>query len=263
MLPGAKDFLEAVPNKSLGLAFEPEEFVVEVKRRLLGSVYNQEHYCPCCDGVCDVKGRHSQLCAGAGDRNLRHYSARNLVGRFASAGGFNPELEKPGLLPPGPDNLGPNSRRPADVYIPSWSQDAPAALDLAISSPQRQAALAQDFREVGQAAAAYEDVKRSHLNTAQSCAAQGLTFVPLVAEPSGGWGPSGVTALRRLARAVELRTGEHRAAVGARFFQQLSVAVRRASARAILRRAGAEEMGVPDSIAAAWAALVEDVDEDI
>eukprot|EP00973_Karenia_brevis_P066196 9200616-Karenia_brevis.AAC.1 len=27
MLPGAKDFLEAAPNSSLGLAFEPEEFV--------------------------------------------------------------------------------------------------------------------------------------------------------------------------------------------------------------------------------------------
>ncbi|CAK0888644.1 unnamed protein product [Prorocentrum cordatum] len=52
-LPVASGFLEAPPNENLGLLFEPEELVTEVKRRLLVPVYESEHYCPCCDGVCD------------------------------------------------------------------------------------------------------------------------------------------------------------------------------------------------------------------
>ena len=250
MLPGAQDFLEAVPNKSLGLAFEPEEFVVELKRRLLAPVYASDHFCPCCDGICDSKGRHPGLCSGKGDRVLRHNNARNLVGRFAASGGFSRELEKPGLLPPGPNDVSPSLRRPADVYVPSWSHGAPAAFDFAVSSAQRQNALAQAFRVVG-AAPAYEETKKSHLDTAAVCAAQGLTFVPLVAEPSGGWGPTGVTTLKRLARAVDLKTGEPAGSARVRIFQQLSVALRRASARAILRRQADETSVEPPCLASA------------
>ena len=127
----------------------------------------------------------------------------------------------------------------------------PAAFDFAVSSPQRQWALAQAFRVAGQAAAAYEQTKKAHLDTAAVCAFQGLTFVPLVAEPSGGWGPTGVTTLRRMARAVELRTGEPAGSANVRILQQLSVALRRASARAILRRSVDESAAEPASVAAA------------
>jgi len=149
-------------------------------------------------------------------------------------------------------NREPNfGRRPADFFIPSWSHGAPAAFDLAVSSPQRQAALARNFREVGAAAALYEDTKRTHLNTADTCASQGLTFVPLVAEPSGGWGPTGAKTLRRLAKAVELRTGAPAGSVRAQLFQQLAVSIRRSSARAILRRATDDETLEQSSLQAA------------
>ena len=66
-----KEFSEAVPNKCLGLAFEPKEFVVELKRRLLVPVYDKDQFCPCCDCVCDARGGHATLCARAGDRTTR------------------------------------------------------------------------------------------------------------------------------------------------------------------------------------------------
>jgi hypothetical protein len=75
--------------------------------------------------------------------------------------------------------------------------------------------------------------------------------VPLVAEPSGGWGPTGVDTLRRLARAAALRTGEQTGSVKSRFFQQLAISLRRAAARAVLRRPEDEERGEPASLAAA------------
>ena len=95
-------------------------------------------------------------------------------------------MEKAGLFPPAPDSLDTNLRRPADVYLPSWQNGRPAALDLAIKSPHR-----QDMRQSaplapGASAQDYESTKRSHLNTAAECEQQGVVFVPVVGEPSGG-----------------------------------------------------------------------------
>jgi hypothetical protein len=236
MLPGASDFLVAQPSEQMGLLFEPEEFACEVRGRLLMPVYETEHFCPCCEDVCDRHGRHAGLCAGAGDRVHRHNGARNVVGTFATSAGFNPTLEQPGLLPPRPDDVQVNGRRPADVYIPFWFQGAPAAFDFAVSSPRRQAARVLAFQEVGRASQEYELVKRNHLDTERQCQQQGIVFFPPVAEPSGGWGPTGAETLRRLARASDRRRGEELGAGAARLFQCLSVAIRRATARAVLRR---------------------------
>ena len=79
-------------------------------------------------------------------------------------------------------------------------------------------------------------VKRHHLDTELVCRQQGIAFIPLVAEPSGGWGPTGVDTLGRLARASDRRLGDEPGTGAKHLFQQLSVAIRRATARAVLRR---------------------------
>eukprot|EP00959_Pyramimonas_sp_CCMP1952_P332749 6968111-Pyramimonas_sp.AAC.1 len=79
-----------------------------------------EHFCPCCEDVCDRRGRRAGSCAGARDRVHRLNVARNVVGTFATSAGCNPTLEQPGLLPPSPDDVQVGGRRPADVYLPSW-----------------------------------------------------------------------------------------------------------------------------------------------
>jgi len=232
-----------VPCKATGGAWEPAEFTTELRRRLLAPVYKEECWCPCCDAVLDVHGRHAVACSGGGDRTTRHHAARNEVGRFAAEAGQNPELEKPGLLPPGPDNPGSNLRRPADVFLPSWSNGAPAALDLAVTSPQRQDILRQASLRGAAAAEAYECYKRQYLDTAADCQSQGLAFIPMVAEPSGGWGPSGACTLKALSKAAAARspTGAEPSAILAERLQRLCAAIRRASARAILRRDGDSE----------------------
>ena len=107
-----------------------------------------------------------------------------------------------------PDDERVNGRRPADVVIPSWFPGAPACFDFAVSSPHRQTARALAFQGMGRAAQEYEVVKRTHLDTDAQCRQQGMLFIPLVAEPSGGWGPNGADTLRRLARASDMRLGE-------------------------------------------------------
>ena len=60
--------------------------------------------------------------------------------------------------------------------------------------------MAQASLETGFAAAEYEAHKRTFLNTAEECRQQGILFVPLVAETSGGWGASALATFRKLAK---------------------------------------------------------------
>ena len=145
-------------------------------------------------------------------------------------------LEKAGLLPPDPNTTGNNLRRPADVYLPTWRGGAAAALDMAVASPQRQDAPRLDARRLDAAARAYEDHKRMHLNTADECTRQGVTFVPMVAEPSGGWGPSGMSTLMRIAGIAAPKMGVTTGVALQQYLQQMCTVIRRAKARAILRR---------------------------
>ena len=118
------------------------------------------------------------------------------------------------------------------------------------------------FQGIGHAAQEYEMVKRSHLDTERLCRQQGIVFIPLVAEPSGGWGPTGADTLRRLARASDRRGGDELGAGAAQLFQRLSVAIRRATARAVLRR-HAERPRAGGALAAAPGLLAELREEDV
>ena len=101
-LPGAAGFLTATPSKPLGLVFKPEEFVDELKARLLAPLFGQDNFCPSCDAIMDRHGYHARMCACDGDRTARHNAARNLVARYARSAGLGPEVERANLLPQGP-----------------------------------------------------------------------------------------------------------------------------------------------------------------
>ena len=173
---------------------------------------------------------------------------------------MNPVLEKPGLLPPNPGQPNADRRRPADVYIPSWPDGAPACLDLAVTSPFRADVLEASSAQAGAAAIRYEEFKRTYLDTAAHCVAQGMSFRPMVAEPTGGWGPSAVNVLKVLARSQATRTGEDYSVVLADQYSRLSAAVRKCNARAILRRSVPTPAATRASAAraAALAVLAED-----
>jgi hypothetical protein len=128
MLPGALGFLEVAPSRELDLAWEPVEFTTELRTRLLLPHFSSDSWCPLCDALLDTKARHCAKCAAGGDRTKRHHTARNLIGRLAGEASANPELEKAGLLPLGPDQPDADLRRPADVYLPYWFGGVPAAL---------------------------------------------------------------------------------------------------------------------------------------
>ena len=236
---GAMALWQAVPSKALGLALEPAEFVCEIRQRPCMQTRPADGWCPFCDAVADRRAHHPRVCSAGGDRTLRHNALRNFIFRRAAAAGLNPELEKARvLLPPRPGaNQAQARRRPADVYLPSWVAGAPAALDFAVTSPARQDIVAQAAETALAAATAYSDKKREHLNTEALCREAGVTFVPMVVETTGAWAPEAMKVLRRIAAATAAATGRDAAAIRQEMLQGAAVYVRRANARAELRRA--------------------------
>ena len=255
MLTGASDFLEAVPSTKAGLSMAPEEFVSELRTRLLMDHFPEDAWCSACDGILDRRGRHAQVCAGCGDRVRKHNGTRNRFGVFVDAACLHPELEKPGLLQPSPEQPDASRRRPADVFVPSWKHGAAAAFDIAITSPHRIDIVQQASLRSGAAAEAYEHFKRSFLDTASDCQRQGISFVPIVGEPSGGWGPSALCVFKSLARTITNSTGRDFESVLREHRHALGVLLRQANARAVFRRDPGTAPRVGDVFASARLAL--------
>ena len=234
---GAKEFWQVTPSVTLGLAVPAEEFVTELRLHLCMLESPEDDWCPLCDQVLDARGHHARDCCAGGDRTRRHNGTRNKGFNFAKAAGCNPELEKANiLLPSRPGDTTTALRRPADVYLPTWTHGLPAALDFAITAPQRQGIVGRAAANALAAANEYCDTKRSFESTEAQCNAAGVTFLPMVAETSGAWAPESLAVWKQLATSTAVRQGRDAAAVLREMLQSLSVTIRRANARACLRR---------------------------
>ncbi len=234
---GAKEFWQVIPSITLGLAVPAEEFVSETRQRLCMLESPEDDWCPLCDQVLDARGHHPRMCCAGGDRTRRHNATRNKGFNFAKSAGCNPELEKSDLLLPSrPEDTTNTLRRPADVFLPTWTHGLPAALDFAITAPQRQGIVERAAKTALAAASEYCDAKRNHENTKAQCEAAGITFLPMVAETTGAWAPESLLVWKQLAKAAAVRQGREAAAVQQEMIQSLAVTIRTANARAYLRR---------------------------
>ena len=231
---GARAFLNAMPSGRTRM--EPAAFIAELRIRLGVPEATDDCWCPRCDGVLDCWGYHAGMCVAGGERTLRHNAVRDLVCSWAERAGLRPEKERPNLLlPTCPEDTQTGRRRPADVFLPALA-GSPAALDFAVTAPQRQETLALAGRETGAAAAAYARHKEAHLGTAQACEGQGVVFVPMVVESTGTWDKGAGIVLQHIARAVAARTGEEPQRAHSALMQELCVLIRAHRARAALRR---------------------------
>ena len=112
------------------------------------------------------------------------------------------------------------------------------ALDFAVTSPLRQSQLHESAGTQLAAAAAYEVEKLTDRNTAEQCAAHGITLLPVVAESFGGWGATAHKVFNVIARASAARTGISVGLATTRFYEGLSTKIMRANARSLLARIG-------------------------
>eukprot|EP00973_Karenia_brevis_P073705 10244946-Karenia_brevis.AAC.1 len=84
----------------------------------------------------------------------------------------------------------------------------PAALDFAITSPHRLSMIGRSSSRIGAAATEYERFKRGYMGTGTDCAAQGMSFIPMVGEPSGGWGASAICTFKSFAKTQASREND-------------------------------------------------------
>ncbi|CAE7336972.1 unnamed protein product [Symbiodinium natans] len=242
--PRAGAWLHAPPSEALGLHVDGPLFRVMVRLRLRLPVAASDAVCPLCDGIADKFGDHARACPCGGDRTKRHNRLRSLLAARAQAAGLSPEVEKPDLLPPRLGEAGcsedgsraGNGRRPADVWVPSWGLHGPAAFDLAVTCGMRPGQHAAVAAAAERPAADYEARKCLHKDTKAVCAVQGLQFIPMVVEASGGWAPCAVRAWQQLAANLALRSGEPASQEADRLYQALAISLQRENARAVLRR---------------------------
>jgi len=111
-------------------------------------------------------------------------------------------------------------------------------LDFAASSGLRADLLAESANDPSAAVVGYEGFKEGYLDTKTACAADGITFIPMVVDAcGGGWGPQACAIWKELAKTTALATGELASLVSMRLAQSLSIVLRRENARAVLRRA--------------------------
>ena len=71
--------------------------------------------------------------------------------------------------------------------------------------------------------------------------AQGMAFLPMVGEPTGGWGTSAACTFKAFAKAQAAGSDQEHGTILATELRHLSTVLRRANARAVLSRAGAPQ----------------------
>ena len=117
----------------------------------------------------------------------------------AASAGLAPLKEERALLPG-------NNRRPADILLRHWCGGKDAALDVTITHPLKSDTRAGAALTPGHAASVtFENKMRG---AAELCRAEGLAFVPIVAESLGGFHPVAIEQLKRIASALARHTAQ-------------------------------------------------------
>jgi hypothetical protein len=135
---------------------------------------------------------------------------------------------------------GRDARRPADVWLPlggGHSKRSPEAWDLAVTSGMRNGVVPQAVCNPELITAEYAKCKVAFQDTGARCAAEGLTFTPVVFEAHGGGFGAGTRRVLDFVAAQQVAAGQWcPEGVSMRVAQRISTALHGANALAILRR---------------------------
>ena len=220
-LKHAGDWLNTAPLKALGLHLRAAEFILVAKYRLGLPVFDTAGPCPACLRHSDVFGDHALCCGSGGERISRHNALRDALFETAVAAGLGPTKEGRFLLPG-------NDRRPADILVPHWSSGQDAAMDVTVVMPLQQAILTGAATTPGFA------LDYAHGNKVrgaeEECRAQGIAFLPMVAESLGGWHNVAEREVKKLGAALARHTGQDEGEAISHLWGRLGVLLQRGNA---------------------------------
>jgi len=208
----ASAWISCFPNKNMGLHMPAREFRVAC-RSWLGLTSRAEAKAMLKPGIA-MYGRH-------------HAIQECLLSLCRSAG---VPAKREILI----DNSG---QRPADVFLPNFSQGQPVAADVTVSHPSQAPPNPSDgaaptLSASERAALVKSDLKNRKYKT--QCDARGVAFMPVVVCSFGGWLPEGEELVHELANRSASRSGRDVATTKAQFWERLSIALWRGNARQLL-----------------------------
>ena len=172
-------WIGAVPRKSNNQHLETALFRLVLRYWLGFPIFASGQKCVC-GAPLDIYGDHVLSCNKNGELTLRHNRIRNLLFDFAKTAALSPILEKPGLQ----DGL----QRPADIFLPSFTDENPVIIDVTVVSGMSLAQQFQDQHERGIASIQAEDNKRKRRQVLRNKISthRGLIrYLPIAAESLG------------------------------------------------------------------------------
>ena len=171
----------------------------------------------------------------------RHDDIRDLIHSFCIRARLNPELEKAGLLED--ESIMVDLRRPADVLVDSlsnrsrnsrmWSK---TALDVKVINGLGQSHLEASSGDGLAAAEIYRQQQIEHLRTGELCAAQDISYQPLVFGAQGGCERHAEGLISQIAKSIAKCENSSTMEVKAEMMQCLSLSLARSATKAIDRR---------------------------
>ena len=171
----------------------------------------------------------------------RHNQIRDLIYSYCIRARLNLELEKAGLLED--ESIMVELRRPAGVLVdgfanrnPNTQQWSKTALDVKIINALGQCHLADSAVDGLAAAEAYRQQQLEHLRTGELCAAQGISYQPLVFTAQGGCERHAEALLSQIANAVAKCEDASPMEIKADMMQRISLSLARSVAKTIERR---------------------------
>ena len=170
--------------------------------------------CTACPHQSDRSGDHAISCGYEGERIARHDHLRNALFTTCSKACLGPTKEVRDLIEG-------TSARPADLFLPNWTEGQDTALDVTVVNPLQISMVHQAAESPGHALnKAYERKMSRH---GDQCRQAGVVFTPLPLETLGGWHESTISEVRKIASALSRQTGEEETKTVRHVVQRISI----------------------------------------
>ena len=199
-------WLTAAPHSTSSPTFSAREWQLLLQFRTGIPITQPNPTCRACRQTMDTHGDHSLACHASG-MYRRHNRVRDALFHLAKEAGWDPELEVSLPLPinaPHTPILPARATRPADILM-RHGGILPHAVDVTVSHPLRISA-SQAAREEAHSSAALAEKAKDQVS-GPACNAVGWGFTPAGFETTGGMGPGALRLVRKLYKAIAMKSG--------------------------------------------------------
>lgn len=235
-MPHASDWLLAPPIHGLGLGLQSDVFRTALKFRLGMPLFSEPFPCPAlsgegkaCGAEMDVFGDHAPCCHHGPSLLFRHNNVRDILGHAARGAGLSAVvIEKK-------NQIDGSNAKPGDITVQQYHRGfASSAFDVTITHPLQQKYKEIAMEEAGMVAEEAHD--RKLLKSLEVCQKEGIHFVPLAWESTGGATETVHETVRKWTELEGARGGYPAYLIRRNLYSQISCCLQRHLAQAVIDR---------------------------